>query len=147
MHRDKEGNHSSLFKILTRETCKRLQRKCPIDRGGRICGFRNRFVTTELSLPENKPFATGDISEGFQVTTGALVHLNCIKGKLTVMDDILASIFIIFLLLLYSSIALVFVVMGIRTWIWRPLRKKSPEKEHTRKFRHVKSTRSQHSPS
>jgi len=63
------------------------------------------------------------------------------------MEDLLARIFVVFLLLFYAAIALAFVVAGIRTWIWRPLRKKFPEKERARKFRHIKSTRSEQSPS
>ena len=36
-------------------------------------------------------------------------------------QDIVARIFIIFLLALYTGIALVFVLAGIRKWVWCPL--------------------------
>ncbi|MCL5005367.1 MAG: hypothetical protein M1404_02440 [Acidobacteria bacterium] len=63
------------------------------------------------------------------------------------MDDLLASIFIVFLLLFYAAIALAFVVAGIRTWIWQPLRKGFPEKKPAQHFHDIKSTHSEQSPS
>lgn len=37
------------------------------------------------------------------------------------MQEMIASVFIIFVLALYTGISLVFVIAGIRKWIWRPI--------------------------
>lgn len=66
------------------------------------------------------------------------------------MDDILARIFVIFLVFFYASIALVFVGAGIRTWVWQPLRKKfhSEHSAHAHHFHRMhQSTHSEGSPS
>jgi len=63
------------------------------------------------------------------------------------MDDLIARVFVVFLLLFYASIAFVFVVAGIRTWLWNPLRKRFPSKEPAPHFHHIKSSHSEQSSS
>lgn len=63
------------------------------------------------------------------------------------MQDIVASIFILFVLALYTGIALVFIVAGIRKWVWGPMAKKiSPERSGS-SYGGVRSTRQEESPS
>jgi hypothetical protein len=63
------------------------------------------------------------------------------------MQDILARIFIVFMLVMYAAIALVFVVAGIRKWIWEPIARKILPRRAERDFRRIQSTRRQGSSS
>jgi len=56
-------------------------------------------------------------------------------------QDIFARIFIFFVLALYTGIALVFVVAGIRKWIWRPLAKRFPAGRPDKGYHSIKSNR------
>lgn len=65
------------------------------------------------------------------------------KGKLIIMADLIARIFVVLLLIFYAAIALVFIVAGIRTCIWEPLRSRFPEKHSARHFHDMKSSHSE----
>lgn len=63
------------------------------------------------------------------------------------MQDVFARFFIVFLLVLYSGIALIFVIGGIRKWIWRPIIGKFSRQHQARNYRRIKSTSREGSPS
>lgn len=63
------------------------------------------------------------------------------------MHDMASSIFILFVLALYSGIALVFIIAGIQKWIWRPMAKKISRQHAESRFGRVRSTRQEESPS
>jgi len=63
------------------------------------------------------------------------------------MDDIVARVFIVAMLVMYAAIALVFVVAGLRKWIWEPVFGKFLERRPERNFRRIPSTRHQGSSS
>jgi len=63
------------------------------------------------------------------------------------MQDLLARIFIVALFVFYAAIALVFVGAGLRTWVWRPIRRKFSAQQPARSYRAIKSTRGERSPS
>jgi len=63
------------------------------------------------------------------------------------MQDMVASIFILFVLALYAGISLVFIIAGIRKWIWRPIATKISPSHSESDYRRVKSTRQEESPS
>ena len=52
------------------------------------------------------------------------------------MQDFLAISFIVFMLALYAGITLIFIFVGIRNWIWRPVtakfRRGQPENRYSR---------------
>ena len=56
------------------------------------------------------------------------------------MQDILARSFVVFLLALYAGIALVFVIAGIRKWIWRPIAERISPSRGDKNYRRIKST-------
>jgi hypothetical protein len=56
------------------------------------------------------------------------------------MQDILARSFVVFLLALYAGIALVFVIAGIRKWIWRPIAERISPSRGGKSYRRIKST-------
>lgn len=57
------------------------------------------------------------------------------------MQDMVASIFIFFVLALYTGIAVVFVIAGIRKWIWRPIIKRFSAGRADKGYHSIKSTR------
>jgi hypothetical protein len=63
------------------------------------------------------------------------------------MQDFLATVFIVFVFVLYASVALVFVGAGIRKWVWRPLAEKFSRQHPERNYSRIKSTRCEGSPS
>ena len=63
------------------------------------------------------------------------------------MEDILARVFIVFLLVLYGGIALVFVVVSIRNLIWYPVKNKLLARRPEKGYRRVKSASREQSPS
>ncbi len=63
------------------------------------------------------------------------------------MQDMVARIFIFFVLVLYAAITLVFFIAGIRKWIWRPLAKKISPGRSESNYHRAKSTRQEGSPS
>lgn len=63
------------------------------------------------------------------------------------MQDILARIFVILLLVLYSGVALVFVITGIRDWVCRPIRRRLWGRRPKETYQRIKSTRREESPS
>lgn len=63
------------------------------------------------------------------------------------MQDVIARAFVIFLLVLYTSIALVFIVTAIRRWIWQPIIGKFSAHHAERGYRRIKSTSHEESPS
>jgi hypothetical protein len=63
------------------------------------------------------------------------------------MQDILARIFVIFLLVLYAGIAVVFVFVGIRNWIYRPIKNKLSRRHPEKVYHGIKSTSREESPS
>ncbi len=63
------------------------------------------------------------------------------------MQDIIARAFVIFLLVLYASISLVFIVTAIRKWIWQPIIGKFSAPHTEREYRRIKSTSREESPS
>lgn len=63
------------------------------------------------------------------------------------MQDMVASIFILFVLALYAGISLVFVIAGIRKWVWSPIAKKILPKRSENNYRGIKSTHREGSPS
>lgn len=54
-------------------------------------------------------------------------------------QDIFARIFIFFVLALYTGVALVFVIAGIRKWIWRPLAKRFSAGRPDEDYHRIKS--------
>ena len=62
-------------------------------------------------------------------------------------QDIVARVFIFLVLALYSGIALVFVIAGIRKWIWRPIAGKLSARRPDRSYQRIKSTSHEGSPS
>jgi hypothetical protein len=56
------------------------------------------------------------------------------------MQEMIASFFIIFVLALYAGISLVFVIGGIRKWIWRPIAGKSSAVHPERSYNSIKPT-------
>lgn len=63
------------------------------------------------------------------------------------MRDMFAVIFIFFVLALYAGITLVFVMAGIRNWIWRPIAKRISPRRSESNYLGVKSPRHDESPS
>ena len=63
------------------------------------------------------------------------------------MQDMIASVFILFVLVLYAGISLVFIIAGIRKWVWNPIAKKISPRSSESTYRRVKSTRQEESPS
>lgn len=63
------------------------------------------------------------------------------------MDDILARVFVIFLLILYTSVALVFVVAVIRNWVWQPIKRKLRGRSPQKSYRGINSASHGESPS
>ncbi len=63
------------------------------------------------------------------------------------MQDMAARIFIFFVLALYAAMTLVFVIAGVRKWIWRPIAKKILPGRSESNYRRVKSTSNEGSPS
>jgi predicted PurR-regulated permease PerM len=63
------------------------------------------------------------------------------------MWDMFAVIFIFFVLALYAGITLVFVIAGIRNWIWRPIAKRISRRRSESNYGGVKSTRHEESAS
>lgn len=61
--------------------------------------------------------------------------------------DITARIFIFVVLALYTGIALVFVIAGIRKWIWHPIVKKISPRQSESNYRGIKSARHEESSS
>ena len=57
------------------------------------------------------------------------------------MQDMVARIFIFFVLALYAGISLVFVIFGIRKWIWRPIAGKSSAAHPERSYNSIKPAR------
>jgi hypothetical protein len=57
------------------------------------------------------------------------------------MQEMIARVFIIFVLALYAGICLVFVIAGIRKWIWRPIAGKSSAAHPERSYNTIKPTR------
>lgn len=54
------------------------------------------------------------------------------------MQEMIASTFIIFVLALYAVISFVFVVAGIRKWIWRPIAGKASAGNPERSYKSIK---------
>ena len=63
------------------------------------------------------------------------------------MQEIIARIFVIFLILFYATIAMAFIVTGFRNWIWRPLVRKFSPQHHADSYGHIKSPSHEESPS
>jgi len=63
------------------------------------------------------------------------------------MQDMAARIFIFFVFALYAAMTLVFVIAGVRKWIWRPLAGKILPGRSESNYRRVKSTRNEGSSS
>jgi len=63
------------------------------------------------------------------------------------MQDLFARIFIVALLILYAGVALVFVIGILRTWIWRPIKRKISVQQPERKHRAIKSASQERIPS
>jgi hypothetical protein len=63
------------------------------------------------------------------------------------MDDILARVFVVFLVVLYTGVALVFVGAGFRNLIWQPVRQKLWARRPEKSFHTIKTTSSGESPS
>jgi hypothetical protein len=63
------------------------------------------------------------------------------------MQDIVAGSFIIFVLLLYVTVAFVFMIAAIRKWVWGPLQGKFSPRRPDRNFRRIKTTHREESPS
>jgi hypothetical protein len=61
--------------------------------------------------------------------------------------DILARIFVIFMLVLYAGISLVFVFIGIRNWIWRPIKRMLTAGHPDKSYRGIKSASREENPS
>jgi len=55
------------------------------------------------------------------------------------MQDLLARSFVVFILLLYASTALVFIVAAIRNFIWRPIIGKFAAQHPDRSYHRIKS--------
>lgn len=62
-------------------------------------------------------------------------------------QDIVARVFILLVLVLYTGISLVFVAAGIRKWVWRPIAGKLSARRTDRGYRTIKSTSHEGSPS
>ena len=63
------------------------------------------------------------------------------------MDDIFARSFIIFVLLLYATVACVFIFAAFRRWIWRPIANKFRDQNHQKNYQGIKSPSREESPS
>jgi hypothetical protein len=63
------------------------------------------------------------------------------------MQDMAARIFIFFVFALYAAMTLVFVIAGVRKWIWSPLARKIVPGRSESNYRRVKSTSREGSPS
>ena len=63
------------------------------------------------------------------------------------MHDIIASVFIFFVLALYAGISLVFVVAGVRKWIWRPIAKEISAGHADESYQRIEPTSEESSPS
>ena len=56
------------------------------------------------------------------------------------MEDTLARLFVVFILAVYSGITLVFMIAGIRKWIWRPIAERISPSRGDKNYRRIKST-------
>ncbi len=63
------------------------------------------------------------------------------------MQDIFARTFIVVMFVMYGAIAMVFVVAGLRKWIWEPVFGKVLARHPERNFRRIPSTHHQGSSS
>lgn len=63
------------------------------------------------------------------------------------MPDLFARVFVVFLLVLYVSVALVFIGAGIRHWFWRPIKSRIPARNPQKSFQRINSPRSEESSS
>ena len=77
------------------------------------------------------------------------MHLNKVskERESAVMQDLFARVFIVALLILYAGVALVFVIGILRTWIWRPIKRKISVQQPERKHRAIKSASQERIPS
>jgi hypothetical protein len=63
------------------------------------------------------------------------------------MDDIFARSFIIFVLLLYATVAFIFIFAAFRRWIWRPIANKFRGQSQEKNYQGIKSPSHEESPS
>jgi len=77
------------------------------------------------------------------------MHLNKVskERESAVMQDLFARVFIVALLILYAGVALVFIIGILRTWIWRPIKRKISVQQPERNHRALKSASHERIPS
>lgn len=63
------------------------------------------------------------------------------------MEDILARLFVAFILVVYTCITLMFVIGAVRKWIWGPIASKVSAYYPERNYHRIKSTTQEGSPS
>ena len=63
------------------------------------------------------------------------------------MEDTLARLFVVFILAVYSGITLVFMIAGIRKWIWRPIAARIWASRSEGSYRRIKSAHHEESAS